>query len=115
MTWAVTWHGKALVRLGVTRLDPTGNLLSFYSGVFVYNLIYTPFPLTRLPLTGLLVNRTDGVPVIQTVPLTGVRLMGTEYTKFVNWTMGSPVNRSPVNGSPVNKFRREVPLTRLSG
>ena len=24
MTWAVTWHGKALVRLGVTRLDPTG-------------------------------------------------------------------------------------------
>ncbi len=22
--WAVTWHGKALVRLGVTRLDPLG-------------------------------------------------------------------------------------------
>ena len=24
MAWAVTWHGKGLVRLGVTRLDPTG-------------------------------------------------------------------------------------------
>ena len=24
LVWAVTWHGKALVRLGVTRLDPFG-------------------------------------------------------------------------------------------
>jgi len=53
---------------------------------------YTLFPLTRLPLTGLLVNRTVGVPVIRTVPLTGVRLTGTEYTKFVNQTTGSAVN-----------------------
>ena len=25
LVWAVTWHGRALVRLGITRLDPTGN------------------------------------------------------------------------------------------
>lgn len=24
LVWAVTWHGKALVRLGVTRIDPFG-------------------------------------------------------------------------------------------
>ena len=24
LVWAVTWHGKALVRLGVTRIDPCG-------------------------------------------------------------------------------------------
>ena len=24
LAWAVTWNGKVLVRLGVTRLDPTG-------------------------------------------------------------------------------------------
>jgi len=34
-------------------------------------LHYTPFSLTGLPLTGLLVNRTDGVPIIRTVRLTG--------------------------------------------
>jgi tectonin beta-propeller repeat-containing protein 1 len=24
LVWAVTWHGKALVRLGITRIDPCG-------------------------------------------------------------------------------------------
>ncbi len=85
-------------------------------------LLYTPLSLTGLPLTGLLVNRTDGVPVIRTVlltgfRLTGIRLAGTEYTqfdirtvrlmvvqltgidsmeytKFDIRTLGSPVNKS---------------------
>jgi len=54
--------------------------------------MYTPFPKpdTRYPdftLTGLM-----QFPVNRTVRLTGVWLMGTEYTKFDIRTTRSPVN-----------------------
>ncbi len=69
---------------------------------------YTPFPLTGHSLTRLPVYRTSRFPDSCSSPL-----MGTEYTKFVNRTTGSPVN-----GNPVNEFRKEVPVYRtvpLSG
>ncbi len=51
----------------------------------IYNTLYNPFSLTGHPLTGLLVNRTDGVPRY--------------LDSLVN---GCPVNECPVNGCPVN-------------
>jgi len=58
------------------------------------------------------------VPVIGTVPLTSVRLTGTEYTKFVNGTPFVPLTRSPVNGRltgvPLTNSEGRFPLTGLS-
>ncbi len=60
--------------------------------------LYTPFSLTGLPLTGLLVYRTDGVPHYPDSPVNGCPVNGC----LVN---GCTFNGCPVNGNTVHKIR----------
>jgi len=62
-------------------------------------LLYTPFSLTGLPLTGLLVNRTDGVPrypesPINGCPVNGYPVIGNGVHTIWYSDTGSPVNKS---------------------
>jgi len=64
------------------RLEPSGQ-----------NYLENNHLASLIIIHSVLINRTDGFPVIRTVRLMGVRLTGMEYKKFDIQTTGSPVNK----------------------